>query len=151
MPELKKGTWVVVANGEKAMFLENVTDAQDPNLEVRRVDEQDNPADRDQGTDKPGRQADNGPGQKSAFEETDWHELAKERFADDLAERLYKMAHKGRFDHLVIVASPSVLGNLRSAFHKEVSDRIIAEIPKDFTNHPRDEIEKHVARELSDS
>ncbi len=85
MKRLSKGTWVLVADGDKALFLENVADAIHPELAVRRVDAQDNPPDREQGTDKPGRRSDTGPGQRSAMEETDWHELAKMRFADDLA------------------------------------------------------------------
>ncbi|OOY21525.1 Host attachment protein [Thioclava sp. DLFJ5-1] len=149
MTKLSKGTWVVIADGEKALFLENMMDDEDPNLVVRRVDEQENPPDHEQGTDSPGRMADDGPGHRSAFQETDWHELAKMRFADDLAERLYKMVHKGRIERLVIVAAPRVLGEIRSALHKEVSDVVVAEIDKTLTNHPRDEIEKLVKEELA--
>ena len=32
MTELKTGTWVVIADGEKALFLENTMDAEDPYL-----------------------------------------------------------------------------------------------------------------------
>ncbi len=60
------------------------------------------------------------------------------------------MAHAGKFDRLVLVASPQVLGNLRDEMHKEVSDRIIAEIPKTLTNHPIDEIEKLVKAHMDD-
>ena len=56
---------------------------------------------------------DTGQGQRSALQEVDWHRLAKERFADDLADTLYGLAHKGRFDRLVICAAPRVLGDLR--------------------------------------
>ena len=38
MTELKTGTWVVIADGEKALFLENTMDAEDPYLVVRRID-----------------------------------------------------------------------------------------------------------------
>mgnify|MGYP000167721293 CR=1 FL=1 len=141
MTELKQGTWVLVADGQKALFLRNEMDAQDPHLVVTRIEEQDNPADRDQGTDRPGRKSDVGPGQRSALAETDFHQLAKERFADELAEILYKQAHKGRFDALVIAAPPQVLGELRAKMHKEVSSRVVAELDKTLTNHPIDKIE----------
>ena len=91
---------------------------------------------------------DNGPGQKSAYDDTDWHELAKERFAKDLSDMLYAEAHKGAFDRLVIAASPQVLGVLRADMHKEVSDKVIAEIPKTLTNHPMHKIEEIVKAEL---
>src|SRR5690606_12826900 len=134
MTELSQGTWVLVADGQKALFLRNEMDAQDPHLVVTRIAEQDNPADRDQAADRPGRMADKGPGQRSARAETDFHQLAKERFADDLAEILYRQAHKGRFDRLVIAAPPSVLGDLRRKLHKEVAARVVAEVPKTLTN-----------------
>ncbi|WP_339106948.1 host attachment family protein [Thioclava sp. GXIMD4216] len=147
--KLDTGTWVVIADGEKALFLENITDAKDPNLTVRHVAMQENPPDRAQGTDRPGRMADNGPGQKSAFDETDWHQLAKDRFAEDLAEQLYKLAHRGAYKRLVIAASPKVLGVLRPALHKEVTDKLVAEIPKTYTNAPRDQIERWLCADLA--
>ncbi len=147
MTKLTNGTWVLVADGEKALILRNTTDGKHPNLEVVRKEEQDNPPDREQATDKPGRAADNGPGQRTSLDETDFHQLAKDRFAQDLAELLYKRAHKGQFEKLVIVASPQVLGALRSELHQEVSDKVIAEIPKTLTNHPVQEIEAALAAE----
>jgi protein required for attachment to host cells len=150
MTELRGGTWVLIADGEKALFLENVTDGADPNLRVWREDHHENPPDREQGTDRPGRFHDTGPGQKSAFAETDWHRLEKARFAQELAERLYGYAHRGRFDRLVVVAPPQVLGDLRGKLHKEVAARVVAEIPKTLTNHPVDEIEALVAAALRD-
>ena len=89
-----------------------------------------------------------GAGQRSALDDTDWHELAKERFAEDLAAILYKKAHAGEFERLVIVAPPATLGELRNTMHKEVAERVIGEIPKTLTNHPIDKIEKLVKAEL---
>ena len=148
MAQLKEGTWVVVTDSEKALFLRNVTDHENPYFEVISKEEQENPSDREQGANRPGRMHDNGVQQRSAVADTDWHELQKERFAADLSDILYARAHKGEFDELVIVASPQVLGNLRHDLHKEVSDRIVAEVPKTLTNHPIDKIEKLVKDEL---
>ena len=47
-----------------------------------------------------------------------------------------------------MVAAPQVLGNLRGSMHKEVTDRVVAELPLNLTNHPVDEIELLVKREL---
>lgn len=149
MSVLTNGTWVLIADGEKALFLRNDVDAQNPDLTVVRIKEQENPKDIDQSANRPGRMNDNGPGQKSALDDTDWHELAKERFADDLAEILYKQAHKGKFDRLVIVAPPKTLGEIRSKMHKEVSDKVVGELAKTLTNHPIDEIEDLLTRELA--
>lgn len=149
MIRLKKDTWVLVADGEKALFLVNEGDADDPMLNVRRKTEQDNPPTRDQAANRPGRFND-GPGvQRSAVDDTDWHEIAKERFAKDLAEMLYKSAHAGDFDALVLVGGPQVLGDLRSELHQEVADKVIAEVPKVLTNHPIDDIERLVTEALA--
>lgn len=142
---LTHGTWVLVADGEKALFLHNLTDAEDPNLVVFREEEQDNPPTRDQGTDRPGRFNDGPSIQRSAVADTDWHWLEKERFASDLADILYLKAHRNEFERLILCASPKILGELRKELHKEVSDRVVAEADLTLTNHPVEEITKRVA------
>lgn len=149
MTGLPHDAWVLVADGEKALFLRNVTDGEDPFLEVIREETQANPPTRDQATDRPGRFNDGPSVHRSAVQDTDWHELGKERFARDLADILYRKAHEGAFDKLAIVASPGVLGDLREAMHIEVRDRIIAEVPKTLTNHPIDGIERAVKEAMS--
>ncbi|MEX0369925.1 MAG: host attachment family protein [Tateyamaria sp.] len=151
MSNLDQGTWVVVADSEKVLFLRNLTDQQDPYFEVTDVAEQLNPSDIEQSANRPGRTHDGGPGHKSAVNDTDWHDLAKDRFAKDLADMLYEDAHKGAFDKLVLVASPQVLGVLRDALHEEVINKVAADIPKTLTNHPVDKIEKIVKAELDAS
>ncbi len=146
---LTHGTWILVADSEKALFLRNETDAEDPNFVVIEQEEQDNPATSDQGTDKPGRMQDTGVQQRSGMEDTDWHRLAKERFAHDLADRLYALAHKGAFDRIVLVAGPRVLGALRDHLHKEVRDRVVGEVDSNLTHEPIDAIERHVAKALA--
>lgn len=148
MTRIRTGTWVLIADGEKALFLRNDGDEQDLDLNVVRREEQDNPPDREQSANRPGRMPDTGTQQRSAMDDTDWHQLAKERFADDLADILYKSAHRGAFDHIVLTASPKVLGELRDKMHKEVADRVILEIPKTLTNHPLDKVEQLIAEEL---
>lgn len=145
---ISQGTWIVVTDSEKALFLRNVTDHADPNLEIIGAETQDNPPDRAQSANRPGRKQDTGVGQRSAMEDTDWHQLAKERFAADLSDTLYQKAHSGAFDRLIVVAAPEVLGHLRRDMHKEVLDRIVAEVPKTLTNHTVRDIEKLVKQEL---
>ena len=148
MTELKQGTWVVVTDSEKALFLRNLTDHQDPNLEVMDTEEQENPSDIEQSANRPGRMHDTGVQQVSAMDDTDWHELQKERFAADLSDILYDAAHKGEYDRLILVAAPKVLGHLRDDMHKEVTSKVVSEIPKNLAGHPVDEIEKLVKKEL---
>lgn len=145
---LHEGDWAVVADGEKALLLENVGDTTHLHLKLVAKREQDNPATREQGTDRPGRSDGTTMGQRSAVEDTDWHRLAKDRFADDLADLLYTQAHRGQFRRLVLVASPHVLGEVRKKLHAEVASRVIAELPETLTNHPIDQIERKLSAYL---
>jgi protein required for attachment to host cells len=139
---LKHGIWVVVADGEKALFLKNEGDTKFPDFQVVQEMQKENPPTRDQGSERPGRHSDGPSPHNSAYAETDWHRLGKERFADDIAGRLYKFAREGSFEELVLVAPPRVLGEMRKKLHSEVAGRIRAEIPKTLTNQPVWDIEK---------
>lgn len=140
--KLEHDLWVLVADGEKALFLRNEGDVLYPNLQVVREMHHENPPTHDQGTDRPGRVNDAFGGHRSAVADTDWHQIEKERFADEIAERLYKLVHTGAFQKIVLVAQPQVLGEMRKKLHKEVSDRVVGEVAKTLTNHTVPEIEK---------
>jgi protein required for attachment to host cells len=138
--------WILVGDGEKALVLRNEGDEDYPDLRTLNVFAHENPPTHEQGTDRPGRMPDNsgplGSGQRSALQDADWHTLAKHQFAREVAHRLYAAAHAGKFDKLVVVAPPLVLGDLRKTWHPEVAGRVIAEIDKTLTNHPIGKIEK---------
>jgi protein required for attachment to host cells len=144
-PRVPHGALVLVGDGQKALFLRNKGHAQHVRLVVEQILERDNPPTREQGSDRPGRSNASVGVARSAMEETDWHDMAEERFACELADVLYRGAHANLFDRLVIIAPPKILGNLRKAFHPEVSERVAAEIPKELTSHPVAEIERLVS------
>jgi len=139
---LKHGLWIVVADGEKALFLRNDGDTTYPNFQVVQEMEQDNPPTREQGTDRPGRFSDGPSAHRSAVADTDWHRIGKARFADDVAERLHKLTRRDDFKEFVLIAPPVVLGEMRKKMHHEVTDKVMAEIPKTLTNHAVWDIEK---------
>jgi protein required for attachment to host cells len=137
---------VFVGDGRKALFLRNAGDEKFPNLKTERVFNDDNPATREQGTDRPGRAFASGPaGRRAGMGQTDWHELEEQRFADMVAAAFEKLVRERRVDTLVIAAPPRTLAELRRAFHDDVKEKIVAEIDKDLTKHPVDQIEKHLA------
>jgi protein required for attachment to host cells len=148
MPQPKQTTWVAVLDGQKALLLENTGTDLKPDLTVLSKEVLDNPPTREQGTDRPGRYPDSGEGQRSAVQTTDWHEMAEADFAKEFAERLNKAAYHKRFDRLVLVAPPKVLGDLRAAVTDTLSQRIVAEVRHDLTNHPVPEIAEHVKSAL---
>ncbi len=144
-PIIPRNSLILVGDGQKALFLRNRGSAQRIDLVVERILEQKNPATREQGTDRPGRSIASVGVARSAMEEADWHHIAKERFANEIAKALYHHAHANLFERLIIIAPPKILGKLRKAFHPEVLERIAAEIPKELTSHPVPEIGKLIA------
>jgi protein required for attachment to host cells len=133
---------VLVSDGRRAMFLRNQGTPRQPQLIVEQALEQENPATRDQGTDKPGRKPGGDGISRSAVEQTDWHHQQEQRFAAEIADRLYHLGHAGRFEELVVVAPPKMLGDLRANFHQEVKKAVIAEVPRDLTSYSVPEINR---------
>ena len=143
--QMPTGALVVVADGEKFLLLRNDGDTKYPQLELERKGEQDNPPNREQKAGDAGRSFSSGDARRSKMQETDFHQLAEDRFVADLADLLYKRAHKNDFDKLIIVAPPQSLGELRKNYHQSVSERLIGEIDKDLTGHTIEDIEKIIS------
>ena len=134
--------FIVVADGEKALFFRNEGDGDFLHLIVEQKEQNHNPADRDQKSDQPGRAFAGAGSRRSAYEETDFHKLEEARFAADTAEMLKARALRNEFDSLIVVAPSKTLGELRKHYHKEVQKRLAGEIAKDLTGHPVEEIER---------
>ena len=144
--QVPHNSFVVVADGKKMLFFRNEGDAEFLKLEVERKREQELPADRDLKSDEPGRAFDSSGGAgRSAYEETDFHQLEEDRFAAETAEMLKMRALRNDYESLIIVAPPKTLGELRKHYHKEVEKRLAGEIAKDLTGHPVTEIEKIIS------
>jgi protein required for attachment to host cells len=143
-------TWVLIADGEKAIILRNTDNDARPSLQVINVSEIDNPPAHEQAANRPGRMNDGKAGgvRKSAFEETDFHRLEKTLFARDTAKRMNKAAAANAFDRLLIFAPPATLGELRAHYTPDLGKRLVAEIDRDLTKHPVAEIEQQVAAAL---
>jgi protein required for attachment to host cells len=139
------GDWVVVCDGAKALILENAGDAMFPNLRTREVREQPDARTHEQGTDAPGRSISSVGSARSAVEQTDWHDLAEQRFLHDLAKRLDAAVTGGETKSLILIAPPRALGVLRHAYSPAVREALRAEIDKDYVRLPLYEIEKHLA------
>jgi protein required for attachment to host cells len=136
--------YVFVGDGRKALFLRNEGDATFLNLKAERVFTDSNPSTHEQGTDRPGRSHSSvGPG-RSSVTQTDWHDLEEHKFVHEVAEALERVVRERDVKALVVVAPPRALADLRKAFHADVKSRIVAEIDKDLTKHPIDDIEKHL-------
>ena len=150
--KLEQDTWVVVADGEKFLLLRNIGDQEFMHLEVVDHETSTNAPAGELASDRAGRQHDakrkvRGGVEawgKSAMQETDWHRVAEERFAEDVIEKLSEMRSAGRFRHLLVIADPRSLGAMRTAYDDNLASAIVAEIDKDLTNLPLDKIEASI-------
>ena len=133
---------VLISDGQHARLLRNQGTPVHPELIMEHSIDRENPPTREQGTDRPGRHHGIDGVSRSAVEQTDWHTQQEERFAAELAELLYKLGHAGKYEELVVVAPPKMLGDLRKNFHPVVAGAIVAEVPRDLTMYSVPEIGK---------
>lgn len=141
----KKITWILVADGARARILrsEGWGSGLEPALDKEFIG--DRRPTREIGAERPGRTRPSSTGQPAAMEpKADWHRLEKAQFAKSLSHILDEAALANRYDRLVLCAPPQALGDLRAALGKQAHDRIVAEINKDLTSLPLDEIEKRL-------
>ncbi|MBR1218825.1 host attachment protein [Bradyrhizobium sp. U87765 SZCCT0131] len=137
--------FVFVGDGHKALFLRNDGDELYLNLKVEQVFVDDNPPTHDQGTDRPGRTVQGADAsRRSALEPTDWHALEQHHFVRHVAEAMTLLVRERQVKALVVVAPPRTLAELRQEMSAEVKSRVRAEINKDLTRHPVDDIEAHL-------
>jgi len=145
MVKIPHNAFVFVGDGRKALVLRNEGDADLLNLKTERVFTDQNPPTHEQGADRPGRAFSSVGVVRSSVAQTDWHKLEEHRFAAEVAAALERIVRERGVEVLVVVAPPRALADLRKAFHPNVKKRIVAEIDKDLTKHPVDQIEKHLA------
>jgi protein required for attachment to host cells len=144
---LKHGTWILIADGARALLLRNEGHALKPKFTLLQRYEQQNPPTREQGTDRPGRTNDAGT-HKSAMEPTDWHQIAEDRFVHEIADVLQAAFHRHEFESLIIAAPPAALGEMRKALAPQVRERVVSEINKDLTHFEGRELEEAISKNL---
>ena len=74
----------------------------------------------------------------------DDNQQAEDSFAAGIAAVLNKRVLDGTIEHLVIIAAPRTLGELRKHYHKALAAILLGEIPKDLTRHTVDDLEKRL-------
>jgi protein required for attachment to host cells len=70
---------------------------------------------------------------------------AEDDFAAATAEFLNELSTDGAIEHLVVVSDPRILGEMRKHFRRELRDKIIGELTKDFSRRPIEDIAALIA------
>lgn len=128
--ELPKNTLVVVADGEKLSLFRNGGSGAAAELTALPAIEVD---DHNMGS---------GSRHPSSAANPDDSQQNEDSFAAGVADYLNKQAMSGKVEHVVIIAAPRTLGELRKHYHTTLTAALIGEIAKDLTGHTTADIEK---------
>jgi protein required for attachment to host cells len=138
-------TWILVADGARArVFVREgpgkaVTELPDRAFAGSRQ------RSRDLGSDRPGRSFDSfGAGRHAMAPPTDPHRHAQSEFLRAVVNWLIDQDHAGKFDHLVVIAPPRALGELRQFLSKTLIQKLVQSIDLDLTRADAGEIEAHI-------
>lgn len=130
---LPNGATVAVADGAKLHLFRNSGDGGHPKLTATPVDAVD--------SDNKG----SGSRHGSSAANPDDSQMQEDGFAAGTAALLNKHVLDGSISHLVVIAAPRTLGELRKHYHKQLSAKLLGEVAKDLTGHSVADIEKAVA------
>nr|KAJ9617789.1 hypothetical protein H2204_013456 [Knufia peltigerae] len=130
---IPEGTLIIVADGGSARVFTNVgnehklTLKQEGELRLQDISEQ----------------GVSGQGPSGAVpKDMPVSQLNEATFAKQVAEQLNEDALNNRYAHLVLIADPTTLGRIRPLLHKETQARLLADIAKDLTNAPLEDIQR---------
>ncbi len=140
--------WVVVADQSKA----RIFTVDDPRGPLLQVDELEHPEARKREqeliSDRPGRSFDSaGQGRHAMGTSVEPKKEEAVRFAKQVADYLQAAHHEGRFNRLLLVAGPPLLGLLRDKL-KSLSGANISEIDKNLGQYEAPEIRSHLPDRL---
>lgn len=138
---IRNGSLIVAVDGSRMSIFRNIGEAFKPALEL--VEEHQNPSPRSSelGTDRPGRSSQSTSPRKGAYEQTDLHQQAEDRFARETAERMDQIARDSKVG-IVLVAAPRTLGVIRQHLRTDTSQQLLAEIAKAFGPHEAGSLSK---------
>ncbi len=127
---LPHGAVVAVADGEKLHLYRNAGDETDLKLQVIDAGHV--------GTANHG----GGARHQSSSANPDASQSTEDGFAAGVADILNKQVLSHKASHLVVIAAPRTLGEMRKHYHKQMEHALIGEIAKDLTGRPLHDIEK---------
>jgi protein required for attachment to host cells len=133
-------TWVLVADGRRARFLENLGPNKGLQSAKDRAMQQALPSDKELTRDKSGSNRSSGGDSHGLAPHVDHHEFAKERFAHEVAQVLNMARKRHEFDRLVLVAPPQEMGHLRHELDDDTRKMVVGEIKKELVNAPYDQL-----------
>lgn len=139
---------IMAVDGARMSLFRNKGSVREPQLELLVEEEHKSPSTVELGDDKPGRSFQSIGNARGAYETTDLHQQAEDEFALEMTELLVFHMHDDE-RRAVLIAPPHALGLMRKHLPKDIRERLIAEIDKDYAGRTTSEVtellEKHRA------
>ena len=130
--KLPKGAIVAVVDGETLNLFRNTGDGAGPSLTAMPHGDVD--------TDNMG----SGGRHQSSAANPDDSQQDEDAFAAGVAGILNRRVLDGKIEHLMVVAAPRTLGELRKHYHKKLAETLVGELAKDLTGHAVADVEKAI-------
>ncbi len=143
-------TWILIADSAMARVVSDGGEGRTlASVDDIRL-EGNNQPDRDLAADRPGRTFDRaGTGRHGMEPRTGPRRVEHERFAREIAEALELAGQQDRYDRLVLVAPPKMMGDLRGLLPPAVAKTVSAELTKDLTKISIHDLPAHLEAVLS--
>ena len=139
---------IMAVDGARMSLFRNKGSVREPQLELLVEEDHKSPSTAELGDDKPGRSFQSIGNARGAYETTDLHQQAEDEFALEMTELLVFHMHDDE-RRAVLIAPPHALGLMRKHLPKDIRERLIAEIDKDYAGRTTSEVtellEKHRA------
>lgn len=142
-----KASWVLIADGARARIVRRRNANSDTDVQAEDlVFAIDHKKTGEIMSDRPGRSFAPEGARRSAKEYRSEPEKDQEtRFAGMLVDELERRLRAHEFEKLSIVAEPRMLGMLRQKLSPALRQTVVAEVAKDLTKLPRQELDKAIA------
>ena len=142
-----KTIWVIVANQVEAQIYSSQQVAWNIKLFKTLLHEEGAAHARDLVSDAPGRVHDRmGSARHSMEPNTSVKEEGLRRFVKEIVECLEAAHRKNKFNELVILAAPVVLGVIRKGLTSGLAHAVVKEVPKDVVGQGIDKIQVQLKR-----
>ncbi len=137
-------TWILLADGAQAKVFKHTGPGSGLTPVEDLLFEEEPLKAREIMADKPGRSFSSvGNGRSSMEYSSDPVQVREKRFVRSVAVALERKYQESAFSRLIIAAAPTALGEIRSALSNGLQKAVVAEMPKDLTNLPTPQLEKH--------
>ncbi len=135
--------WILIADASRAKVLQWRGAGNDFSAVPGMAFETDHKLAHEIGADRPGRSYESvGTARHAVSPRSDPERLEEKRFTLGIIERLDTHAGEDRFDRLIVVAPPVMLGDLRAALTPRLQQRLINTLDKDLTKTPEAKLGK---------